>query len=151
MSTQALQSYLDERHIEYTLINHSPTYTAQETAQSAHVPGRAVAKTVVVRIDGTAAMMVEPATSRVHFGRLKELTGAKLVSLANEEDLNDLFPDCELGAMPPLGNLYGMHVYIDEHLTHEEEIGFNAGSHTDLIKLRYRDFESLVHPEVVCA
>ena len=149
MSTQEFQDYLDERSIEYTLIDHYPTYTAQETAQSAHIPGREIAKTVVVRIDGTAAMVVQPATSQVHLGRLKKLTGAKDVSLADEKDLNDLFPDCELGAMPPFGNLYGMHVYVGESLTHDEEIAFNAGSHTELIKMTYRDFESLVHPEVV--
>ncbi len=149
MSTQALRSYLDERHIDYTLINHSLSYTAQETAQSAHIPGREIAKTVVVRIDGTAAMVVQPATSKVHLGKLKKLTGAENVSLADERDLGELFPDCELGAMPPFGNLYGMHVYVGESLTHDEEIAFNAGSHTELIKLAYRDFESLVHPEVV--
>jgi Ala-tRNA(Pro) deacylase len=149
MSIQDLQNYLDERHVEYTLINHSRTYTAQETAQSAHIPGREIAKAVVVRIDGTAAMVVQPATSKVHLGKLKKLTGAKSVSLADEEDLKDLFPDCELGAMPPFGNLYGLQVYVGEELTHDEEIAFNAGSHTELIKLAYRDFESLVHPEVV--
>lgn len=149
MATQALRSYLDERHIDYTLINHSLSYTAQETAQSAHIPGREIAKTVVVRIDGTAAMVVQPATSKVHLGKLKKLTGAENVSLADERDLGELFPDCELGAMPPFGNLYGMHVYVGESLTHDEEIAFNAGSHTELIKLAYRDFESLVHPEVV--
>ncbi len=149
MSTQALRSYLDERHIDYTLINHSLSYTAQETAQSAHIPGREIAKTVVVRIDGTAAMVVQPATSKVHLGKLKKLTGAENVSLADERDLGELFPDCELGAMPPFGNLYGMHVYVDESLTHDEEIAINAGSHTELIKLAYRAFESLVHPEVV--
>ena len=149
MSTQELQSYLDERHIDYTLINHSLSYTAQETAQSAHIPGREIAKTVVVRIDGAAAIVVQPATSKVHLGKLKKLTGAENVSLADERDFGKLFPDCELGAMPPFGNLYGMHVYVGESLTHDEEIAFNAGSHTELIKLTYRDFESLVHPEVV--
>ncbi len=149
MSTQELQSYLDERHIDYTLINHPLTYTAQETAQSAHIPGREIAKTVVVRIDGTAAMVVQPATSKIHLGKLKKLTGAESVCLADEQDLNEMFPDCDLGAMPPLGNLYGMHVYVGESLTHDEEIAFNAGSNTELIKLRYRDLESLVHTEVL--
>ena len=149
MSTQRLQNYLDERRIDYTLINHPETFTAQETAQSAHIPGREIAKTVVVRIDGTAAMVVQPATSKIHLGKLKKLTGAESVCLADEQDLNEMFPDCDLGAMPPLGNLYGMHVYVGESLTHDEEIAFNAGSHTELIKLRYRDFESLVHPEVL--
>ena len=149
MSTQEFQSYLDERHIDYTVINHPLTYTAQETAQSAHIPGREIAKTVVVRIDGTAAMVVQPATSKVHLGKLKKLTGAENVSLADERDLGELFPDCELGAMPPFGNLYGMHVYVGEDLTHDDEIAVNSGSHTELIQLTYRDFESLVHPEVV--
>jgi Ala-tRNA(Pro) deacylase len=149
MSTHQLTTYLDSQHIDYTLINHSPTYTAQETAQSAHIPGREVAKTVVVLIDGVAAMVVEPATSHVHLGKLKQLTGAKTVSLADEQDFDELFPDCERGAMSPFGNLRDIQVYVDESLTQYEQIAFNADSHTEMIKLAYRDFEALVQPKVL--
>lgn len=149
MSTHQLTTYLDSQQIEYTLINHSVTYTAQETAQSAHISGHEVAKTVVVLIDDEPAMVVEPATSHVHLGRLKQLTGAKMVSLADERDFDELFPDCERGAMSPFGNLRDMPVYVDEILTHDEQIAFNADSHTEMIKLAYRDFESLVQPKVL--
>ena len=149
MSTHQLTTYLDSQHIDYTLISHSPTYTAQETAQSAHIPGREVAKTVVVIIDGVPAMVIEPATSQVHLGKLKQLTDAETVSLADERDFDELFPDCERGAMSPFGNLRDMQVYVDESLTHDEQIAFNADSHTEMIKLAYRDFEALVQPKVL--
>lgn len=149
MSTHQLTTYLDSQHIDYTLINHSPTYTAQEAAQSAHIPGREVAKTVVVLIDDVPAMVVEPATSHVHLGKLKQLTGAKMVNLVDERDFDELFPDCERGAMAPFGNLRGMQVYVDESLTQDEQIAFNADSHTEMIKLAYRDFEALVQPKIL--
>ncbi len=149
MSTHQLTTYLDSQHIDYTLISHSPTFTAQETAQSAHIPGREVAKTVIVLIDGVPAMVVEPATAHVHLGKLKSLIGAETVSLADERDFDELFPDCERGAMSPFGNLRDMRVYVDESLTQDEQIAFNADSHTEMIKLAYRDFEALVQPEVL--
>ncbi len=149
MSTHQLTTYLDSQQINYTLINHSPTYTAQETAQSAHIPGREVAKTVVVLIDNVPAMVIEPATSHVNLGKLKQLTGAKTVSLADERDFDELFPDCERGAMSPFGNLREMQVFVDHSLTQDEQIAFNADSHTEMIKLAYRDFEALVQPKVL--
>ncbi len=149
MSSHQLTTYLDSQHIDYTLINHSPTYTAQETAQSAHIPGREVAKTVIVMIDGEPTMVVEPATAHVHLGKLKQLTGAETVSLADEGDFDELFPDCERGAMSPFGNLRDMQVYVDESLTQDEQIAFNADSHTEMIQLAYRDFEALVQPKVL--
>ena len=149
MSTHQLTTYLDSQQINYTLINHSPTYTAQETAQSAHIPGREVAKTVVVLIDNVPAMVIEPATSQVNLGKLKQLTGANTVSLADERDFDELFPDCERGAMSPFGNLREMQVYVDQSLTQDEQIAFNADSHTEMIKLAYRDFEALVQPKVL--
>ena len=149
MSTHQLTTYLDSQQINYTLINHSPTYTAQETAQSAHIPGREVAKTVVVLIDNVPAMVIEPATSQVNLGKLKQLTGAKTVSLADERDFDELFPDCERGAMSPFGNLREMQVFVDQSLTQDEQIAFNADSHTEMIKLAYRDFEALVQPKVL--
>ena len=149
MSTHQLTTYLASQQINYTVINHSPTYTAQETAQSAHIPGREVAKTVVVLIDNVPAMVIEPATSQVNLGKLKQLTGAKTVSLADERDFDELFPDCERGAMSPFGNLREMQVYVDQSLTQDEQIAFNADSHTEMIRLAYRDFEALVRPKIL--
>ena len=149
MSTLDIQRFLDQRHIEYSLISHPRTFTARATAQSAHIPWHELAKTVVVRIDGIPAMVVQAADEQVSFRRLKNATGAATVQLAKENEIGRMFPDCELGAMPPFGSFYNMDVYVSEALTEDEEIAFNAGSHTELIKLAYRDFEELEHPNVV--
>lgn len=144
-----LQHLLDAKHVKYTRISHAPAYTAQETAASAHIHGRELAKAVIVEIDGELAMVVQSASSKVPLGRIKAVTGAHDVHLASENDFRDRFPDCEVGAMPPFGNLYGMPVFVVESLAEDEEIAFNAGSHTELIKLGYKDFAELVHPVVV--
>ncbi len=149
MPIQKLKEYLDSRGIKYVSIIHSPAYTAQEIAASAHIRGKAMAKTVMVKVNGKIAMVVMPASVKVNFALLKEVTGADSVELAGEQEFKDLFPECEPGAMPPFGNLYGMEVFVAEPLTRDEEIAFNAGSHTELIKLAYTDFENLVRPKVV--
>jgi Ala-tRNA(Pro) deacylase len=149
MTMSKLQEFLDSHHIEYVRIIHSRAYTAQKVAASAHIRGKELAKTVMVKIDGQIAMAVLPATKKVDFRLLREALGASQVELANEREFIDLFPDCDLGAMPPFGNLYGLEVYVAEPLTQDEEIAFNAGSHTELIKLAYKDFESLVKPKVI--
>ncbi len=143
-----LTNFLDDQHIKYVTIQHSKAFTAQEVAASAHIPGKELAKTVIVIIDGEIAMAVLPASYRINLGRLKEASSAKQVQLASEEDFKDLFPGCETGAMPPFGNLYDMDVYVEESLMEDEEIAFNAGSHTELLKLSYQDFERLVHPKI---
>jgi Ala-tRNA(Pro) deacylase len=148
MPIKKLRQFLDQHHVKYVTISHSPAFTAQETAASAHVSGKEMAKTVMVKVDGTMSMVVLPASYPIEFDKLKEAVGGKTVELATETEFQDMFPDCELGAMPPFGNLYGMDVYSDEHLKEDEEIVFNAGSHAELIRLAYRDFESLVHPTV---
>jgi Ala-tRNA(Pro) deacylase len=107
-----------------------------------------MAKTVIVKIDGQMAMAVLPATRKVVLQELREITGADHVTFATEEEFKALFPDCETGAMPPFGNLYGMEVYVAPSLAEDEEIAFNAGTHSELIKLAYRDFERLVKPQV---
>jgi Ala-tRNA(Pro) deacylase len=129
-------------------IKHSAAYTAQEIAASAHVPGKELAKTVMVKIDGQMAMAVLPASFRVDFKDLKDLAGAKKVELASEQEFKKLFPECEVGAMPPFGNLYDMAVYVANPLPEDEEIAFNAGSHTELIRLPYKDFQKLAKPTV---
>jgi Ala-tRNA(Pro) deacylase len=149
MPMQKLKEFLDSHNIKYITISHSLAYTAQEIAASAHIAGKELAKTVMVKIDGKMAMAVLPASYKVSFDLLKRAAGASKVELANEQEFRDMFPESEVGAMPPFGNLYGTEVFVDESLSQDEEIAFNSGSHTELIKLAYRDFERLVKPKVV--
>ena len=139
--------FLDGHKVKYTIIKHSSAYTAQEIAASAHISGKELAKTVVIKIDGKLAMAVLPASYKISFDDLKEALGVEKVRLAYEQEFMDKFPDCEVGAMPPFGNLYGMDVYVAESLTDDDEIVFNACSHTELIRMKYKDFEELVKPK----
>jgi len=149
MPVKRLKEFLDSHGVKYVSIGHSAAFTAQEIAASAHVPGKELAKTVVAEADGRMVMAVLPASHRVVLDFLQDATGAESVRLASERDFRDRFPDCDIGAMPPFGNLYGMDVFVSESLAEDEEIAFNAGSHTELIRLPYRDFERLVQPKVV--
>jgi Ala-tRNA(Pro) deacylase len=149
MPVKKLKEFLDKEKIKYVSIVHSPAYTAQEVAASAHVTGRELAKTVIVQLDGEVAMAVLPANRKIVLQDLREVTGSDQVKFVAEEDFKRKFPDCETGAMPPFGNLYGMEVYAAASLSENAEIAFNAGSHTEVIKLAYADFERLVKPEVV--
>jgi Ala-tRNA(Pro) deacylase len=144
-----LKKFLDEHDIKYVTIAHSKAVTAQEVAESAHIPGKELAKSVIVKLDGQMAMVVLPASSNVDFELLKQATGAKTAELATETEFRSKFPDCEIGAMPPFGNLYGVETFVAENLTADHQIAFNAGSHTELIRLTYKDFERLVNPRVV--
>ena len=148
MPVRKLKEFLDAQQVKYVTINHSPAYTAQEIAASAHVRGKDLAKTVIVTLDGQMAMAVLPASRKVGFDLLGQATGAESVQLASEQAFRDMFPGCEVGAMPPFGNLYGMDVYASKLLAEDEEIAFNAGSHTELIRLAYKDFEQLAKPKV---
>ena len=148
MPSAKLKEYLDSENIKYVSIMHSRAYTAQETAETAHIPGKELAKTVMVKLDGELAMAVLPALDRVDFDLLKGVANAKDASLADENDFNSMFPESEAGAMPPFGNIYGMDVYVEESLSEDREIAFNAGSHSELIKLSYNDFERLVKPKI---
>jgi Ala-tRNA(Pro) deacylase len=148
MPARQLSEFLDSHDVKYVTIRHSPAYTAQEVAASAHVPGKDMAKTVIVDLDGKMAMAVLPASSRLDLNHLKEATSAKHVALADERKFEGLFPDCEVGAMPPFGNLYGLDVFVSDSLAEDEEIAFNAGSHTEVVRLAYQDFERLVQPKV---
>jgi Ala-tRNA(Pro) deacylase len=149
MPVAKLKEFLDKNRIEYVTISHSPAYTAQTIAAAAHIPGKELAKTVMVKLDGKMAMAVLPASYRVDLDLLRNVSGAKDVGIASEQEFKDLFPGCEVGAMPPFGNLYDMQVFVTESLAEDEEIAFNAGSHTELMKLAYVDFERLVQPTVV--
>ena len=148
MPVQALTELLDKNHVKYVTIKHSIAYTAQQVAESAHVPGNEIAKTVMVKLDGKMAMAVLRGPDKVDLDLLRGAAGAKTVELATEEQFQGLFPKVEPGAMPPFGNLYDMPVYVDEPLTHDRRIAFNAGSHSELIQLDYADFERLVKPKV---
>jgi Ala-tRNA(Pro) deacylase len=148
MPLKRLQEFLDNHGVKYVTIRHSPAYTAQEIAQSAHIRGQYLAKTVMVKIDGKMAMAVLPASQKVDLELLRQAAGAKKVELAREAEFQERFPGCEAGAMPPFGNLYGMDVYVADALTADKQIAFNAGSHTELIKTAYEDFERLVQPKV---
>jgi Ala-tRNA(Pro) deacylase len=147
VSVQRLKDFLDKHNIKYVTTSHSLAYTAQEVAASAHIAGKELAKTVMVKIDDKIAMAVLPASFKVSFDLLTKAAEANKVELAHEQEFRDIFPESEVGAMPPFGNLYGMEVFVDESLSQDEEIAFNAGSHTELIKLAYRDFERLVKPK----
>jgi Ala-tRNA(Pro) deacylase len=149
MSLQKLREFLDEKKVRYVTIAHSPAFTAQEIAAAAHIPGKEMAKPVMVKIDGEMAMVVLPASMKVDFGRLLDATGAQEVELAHENEFKHLFPDCAPGAMPPFGNLFGLRTFVAEELTEDEEIAFNAGSTTELIKLAYRDYANMVQPRVL--
>lgn len=149
MPATKLREFLDLNNIKYMTISHSLAYTAQEIAATSHIPGQELAKTVILRIDDDFAMAVLPASHQVDLSALKAATGASEVRLATETEFMDLFPDCELGAMPPFGNLYDMAVYVDETLEKDDTIAFNACSHKQLVQLAYDDFEHLVRPTVL--
>lgn len=149
MPVQILKDFLDTNQIQYVVITHSRAVPAQQVAESAHISGQKLAKSVIAKLDGKMAMIVLPASIKVDLDHLKDFTGVNKVEMASETEFNGLFPECELGAMPPFGNLFGLDVYIDNNLTKEHEIAFNAGSHSECIKLAYNDFARLVNPKIM--
>ena len=148
MPVKKMKEFLDEHGIKYVTFQHSPAYTAQEIAQSAHIPGKNLAKIVVVKVDDRMAMAVIPASHQLNLESLKDAANANMVELANEQEFKGMFPDCETGAMPPFGNLYDMNVFVSEALAEDEAIAFNAVTHTVLVGLAYQDFERLVQPKL---
>ncbi|MBD3223983.1 MAG: deacylase [Caldithrix sp.] len=149
MPVKKLKDFLDKKRVKYVLISHSEAYTSQEIAATAHIPGKELAKTVIVKLDGEMAMVVLPASHQIDFDLCKKATGSDTVELASEEEFKYRFPDCEIGAMPPFGNLYDMDVYVAEKLTEDELIAFNACSHKELMRISYKDFKKLVDPRVI--
>jgi len=149
MHLSKLKAFLDQEDIKYISINHSTAFTAQEIAHLAHIPGNEMAKTVIVKTDGKLAMVVLPAPAHIDLDLLKSATGASKVNLATELEFMPEFSDCEIGAMPPFGNIYDMDVYVEKSLTKDKMIAFNACTHNELIKMAYADFERLVKPMVV--
>lgn len=148
MPIDRLKDFLDEQGVKYVTLSHSKAYTAQEIAAAAHIPGKEVAKTVIVKLDGEMAMAVLPASYQVDLHKLKKAAGAQETEIASEEEFKGRFPASEVGAMPPFGNLYDMPVYVSPPLDEDEQIAFNAGLHTELIQMSYEDFQRLVEPTV---
>ena len=148
MPIKQLKEFLDKNKVKYLSMAHSPAFTSQEIAASAHVSGRQLAKVVIIKADGKLAMVVVPANDQVNFTKLHQQMG-KQVDLASESDFKDKFPGCEVGAMPPFGNLFDIPVYVASSLGKYDHIVFNAGSHSELMQVAYPDFERLVKPQVL--
>lgn len=146
--SDTLTAFLQASRVKYTAMKHPVVYTAQEIAAAQHVPGRQLAKSVLVTTDRGPALAVLPAIHLIHLKKLKALLRAKTLSIGKEADVKATFPDVEVGAMSPFGNLYNVPVAVDKDLGLSEEIVFNAGSHTDTIKMRYTDFVGAVKPKV---
>jgi Ala-tRNA(Pro) deacylase len=146
MILKKLVEFLDTNAVKYTILSHSLSYTALEVAHSVHIPGKEIAKSVIVWMDGTMAMVVLPGSNLINFNALREEIGAKNLELATESEFSSRFPECETGAMPPFGNLFGMPVIAATALAEDDEIAFNAGSHHELVRMNYADYITLVKP-----
>src|SRR6056297_1040663 len=149
MAISKLTDYLDENGKKYVIVKHSEAFTAQEVAASAHIPGKDMVKSVMVKADGDIKMVVLPSTHDVDFNSIREALSADEVELASEEEFENLFPDSELGAMPPFGNFYDIDTLVAESLTGDDIIAFNAGNHKEVIKMAYSDYEELVQPDIL--
>jgi Ala-tRNA(Pro) deacylase len=143
-----LRDYLEQNQVSYELGYHVRAYTAQEIAAAQHIPGKEMAKVVMVKTDGKNIMLVLPASYRVEMKKLKGVLNSKKVVMVKEEEFQELFPDCEIGAMPPFGNLYNLEVWVDQVLTEDEFIVSQAGSHVETLKIKYSDYVRLVNPKV---
>ena len=148
MISTRLKQFLDDNQVGYDLMQHDPAFTAQQLAARMHVPGNEFVKVVVVKMDGAYALAALPAPRRVNFKQLARTGGVKRCSLASESEFQQLFPDCELGAMPPFGSLYNLPTYVDQELITAENIVINAGTHAEAIRVRYSDFNRLARPRV---
>ena len=149
MPSKILKDFLDNNEIKYVSIMHSLAFTAVDIAKSAHIPSKEMAKTVIIKIGDELAMVVVPANFKVKLNLLQQALDSDNIELANELEFIKRFSDCEVGAMPPFGNLYDMEVYVTESLTEDEKITFNAGSHSEVIQMDYKDYESLVKPRFI--
>ena len=143
---ERLRRYLDEQGVSYQVAVHPERYTAQEVAAAVHVSGKALAKIVMVKTGGGFAMAVLPAACRLGVQGVRDLLGDPAATIASEGEFRGLFPDCEAGAMPPFGNLYGLPVCVDDELAARDQITFEAGNHHEVVTMRYADFARLVQP-----
>lgn len=146
--SKKIKTYLDKNKVKYATMKHKEAFTAQEIAAAQHIPGKQVVKTVLIKADDKYILAVLPAVHMVNFDSLKKVLKAKKVSLASEDDISKLIPDFEVGAMPPFGSMFDLPVYADSLLKEDKDIVFNAGSHTDMIKIKYKDFEKLANPVI---
>lgn len=149
MLAEKLEKYLSDHGAKFRTINHMPAFTAQQTAEISHVSGKEMAKSVILKVDGKFILMLEPANHKINLKAMAKWLNAKKVELASENEFQSLFPDCEVGAMPPFGHLYDLEVFVEDTLADQENITFNAGTHSDLIEMSYKDFERLEHPQKV--
>lgn len=149
MATQKLKDYLTRNKIPYLSISHPVAYATREISHLSNISERSLAKSVIIRVGEKPVMLVLPSNEVVNFEVLKKILRENEVTLMPEEAFSNLFPDCELGAMPPFGNLYDLDVYVEKDLTKNNEIAFNAGNHNEIIKMKYQDFEKLVNPKIV--
>ncbi|MBK9798086.1 MAG: YbaK/EbsC family protein [Holophagaceae bacterium] len=149
MPTTNLREFLNQNGVPHQVIPHPVAFTATSVAGAAHIKGREMAKTVVVDLDGQHVLAVLPAHRKVDLERLRLATGSYHADLCQEWEFIRDFPGCEPGAMPPFGNLYGLPVYVEPHLAEDEEIAFNAGTHTEVVRMAYKDFERLAQPKLV--
>jgi Ala-tRNA(Pro) deacylase len=145
MTAERVRAHLDEQGIRYELADHPVAYTAQEIAAAEHVAGESFAKPTLLMADRKLVMAVLPGPLRVDFEKAREALGADEVRLANEAEFSPAFPDCEVGAEPPFGHLYGLPVYADDRLT-ASRIVFNAGSHHQTMAMALSDFLDIVKP-----
>jgi Ala-tRNA(Pro) deacylase len=146
---ERLEVYLREHQVPFQLQHHTQAFSAQKIAESEHIPGKMVAKTVIVLADNNMIALVLPATYLADLKKIQTVLGAREIRLAHEAEFVATFSDCEVGAMPPFGNLYGIPVYVEQRLTEEETMIFPVGTYTDTMSLKYADFERLVHPKVM--
>ncbi|MFQ5877712.1 MAG: aminoacyl-tRNA deacylase [Acidobacteriota bacterium] len=142
-----LKTFLDDNRVHYDVVSHTPAYTAQEIAASAHIRGKELVKCVMVSGDGRHTLVAMTAEQRVNLDKFKKALGVREAHLEREEEFMDLFEDCEPGAMPPFGNLYGVAMVVDERVYEDDEIAFNGGDHTSVVRMNFADFERLVKPK----
>jgi Ala-tRNA(Pro) deacylase len=149
MAIANLKEYLNNQGVKYQSIVHPPTVTTPHTAETTRISGKELAKTVILKLDGELVMAVLRANQKVNLEDLHDVTGSETVEVASEEEFGNLFPGCEVGAMPPFGNLYGMEVFVSQRLANNEAIAFNAGTHSEVIRMAFSDFMRLVEPKVL--
>lgn len=146
--SKKLREYLQKEKITFEPLHHAVAYTASEVAGSQHVSGKEMLKTVIIKVDGKLMMCVVPAIYNLDFDKLKKFLGAKSVELAKEEESGKIFTDSELGAEPPIGSLYNIEMIADEDIKANDMVVFNAGSHTDTIKMKANDYLKMTKPRL---
>lgn len=148
MVVQRLLNFLEHNHTEFFTVRHKAAYTALSSAKSAHIKSSDMVKSVLLNLDGIYTLAVLPSTSKIDFKKIKEITGSQMAALAEEEELENLFPDCTTGAIPPLGNLYFIPVITDSKIIEKKDIFFEAGSHREIMKIHLSDYLKLTHPKI---